>query len=457
MRHKRTFALVIAVLFLASSVALQSTALKADVASRIIIVPDDFPTIQAAIDNATAGDTVYVRAGNYTLPERYDRDLQIGESISLIGEDCQDTIITTTEEYSVVFGWSIGIALSANATLSGFTIIGNVNVLLVGGCLTNNIINLTANGDTAIMADSGIISNNIINGGRQGVASQDLGSGNIGISTDTDANTTISNNIINGFGTGIWFDGIQGLSNTRIINNTITNNNVGLSVIGYPGSLQENNIVNSTAYAMNGMVPTNATYNWWGTNDAQTISNLITTSNHVNGNVTFAPFLTMPNPQAMPTQNIVTVITTQETTQSRLLVNLAINGNITSSQMSNVTIATNQEANTTTLSFIVIGESGTGFGNITIPISEVPYGTAPTIYIDGLLAQTQGYTQDANNYYVWYTTSFSTHQISIVFTTPPSPTPTVPELSWLAVTPLIVGMFAVTVALRHRKTSKLKK
>ncbi len=110
--------------------------------------------------------------------------------------------------------------------------------------------------------------------------------------------------------------------------------------------------------------------------------------------------------------------TVPATTDTGATVNLAINGNITSSQMSNVTITTDQSDKTTTVSFTVTGESGTtGFGNITISKSAVPYGTTTTIYIDGQLAQNQGYTQDSNNYYVWYTTHFSTHKISIVFTT----------------------------------------
>jgi hypothetical protein len=87
--------------------------------------------------------------------------------------------------------------------------------------------------------------------------------------------------------------------------------------------------------------------------------------------------------------------------------------------MSNITIVTNQTASTTTLSFTLTGQSGTvGFSNVTIPKSAVPYGTTPVIYIDNLPAQNQSYTQDANNYYISYTTHFSTHQIFIVFTTP---------------------------------------
>jgi hypothetical protein len=54
---------------------------------------------------------------------------------------------------------------------------------------------------------------------------------------------------------------------------------------------------------------------------------------------------------------------------------------------------------------------------MTIPKSAIPFGTSPIIYIDNQAAQNQGYTQDPNNYYVWYTTHFSTHQITIQFTT----------------------------------------
>jgi len=124
-----------------------------------------------------------------------------------------------------------------------------------------------------------------------------------------------------------------------------------------------------------------------------------------------------PTPVQTPSQTP-TPTTVPATIDNGSKVNLAISGNITSSQMSNVTISTDQFDNTTTVSFTVTGESGTtGFSNITIPISAVPYGTTPVIYIDGQPAQNQGYTQDSSNYYVWYTTHFSTHQISIVFTT----------------------------------------
>ncbi len=125
------------------------------------------------------------------------------------------------------------------------------------------------------------------------------------------------------------------------------------------------------------------------------------------------------------------------------IVDLVVSGNITSSQMSNVTITTNQSANTTILSFNVTGANGsTGFGNITIPKSVVLYGSTPTIYIDNQTAHDQGYTQDANNYYVWYTTHFSPHQISIVFIkTSPSPS----HKSPLSLLQVIYGVAAAAV------------
>ncbi len=93
--------------------------------------------------------------------------------------------------------------------------------------------------------------------------------------------------------------------------------------------------------------------------------------------------------------------------------------------MSDIKIVTDKAASSTTLSFTVTGASGTtGYGNITIPKSAVVYGTIPTVSIDGSITSNQGYTQDTTNYYVWYTSTFSTHQISITFTTVSSATPT---------------------------------
>jgi hypothetical protein len=55
---------------------------------------------------------------------------------------------------------------------------------------------------------------------------------------------------------------------------------------------------------------------------------------------------------------------------------------------------------------------------MTIPKDAIPYGTSPVVFVDDQKTLNQGYTQDANNFYVWYTTEFSTHQMKIQFTIP---------------------------------------
>lgn len=67
---------------------------KAD--PEIIHVPTDFPTIQAAIDNANPGAIIYVAKGNYT------EHLVINKTLSLIGEDRDTTIIDGFDADTVI-------------------------------------------------------------------------------------------------------------------------------------------------------------------------------------------------------------------------------------------------------------------------------------------------------------------------------------------------------------------
>ena len=187
-----------------------------------------------------------------------------------------------------------------------------------------------------------------------------------------------------------------------------------------------------------------------------------------------------PQPTASPTPtlppNFVEVKTKDGST-----IDLPISGNVSSTQMSNVTLSTDLSAAVTTLSFTGTGQSGsTGFGNITIPktaLTNNTMSTVPMVLIDGAQALNQSYTQDATNFYLSYTVHFSTHQIAIVFappvveptaTAPPSPTqsPTpTPNLKMpnpiftqgiIFVTILIAFMASIAISVKLIKRQKGK-
>jgi len=108
---------------------------------RTIIVPDDYPTIQEAINAASSGDTVCVRAGIY-----YEHII-VNKSISLVGENPANTIVDgnfTGTPFNVT---------SSGVSISNFTIthggkwvpvnfgivIGNVSdCAIIGNVITEN-------------------------------------------------------------------------------------------------------------------------------------------------------------------------------------------------------------------------------------------------------------------------------------------------------------------------------
>ena len=79
-----------------------------------IIVPDDYPKIQEAIDHANVGDTVFVKAGVY------NENLTVDRAIQLQGENEATTIIDVSGRVNV----SAIFVQADNVTVCGFTIQG---------------------------------------------------------------------------------------------------------------------------------------------------------------------------------------------------------------------------------------------------------------------------------------------------------------------------------------------
>ncbi len=81
-----SFALLLVLLFTMSLVLIPSSTARAQ--TRTLVVPDQYLTIQDAINNASAGDTVFVKSGVY-----YNETIDISKALNLVGENPDTTYL----------------------------------------------------------------------------------------------------------------------------------------------------------------------------------------------------------------------------------------------------------------------------------------------------------------------------------------------------------------------------
>jgi pectin methylesterase-like acyl-CoA thioesterase len=92
---------------------------------KTIIIPDDYPTIQAAVDAASPGDTIIVRAGTYT------------EKINVT----KNHLIIRSESGAEVTNVQAFNLMSENVTINGFAITGGIRIYKFATWANNKIIN----------------------------------------------------------------------------------------------------------------------------------------------------------------------------------------------------------------------------------------------------------------------------------------------------------------------------
>jgi nitrous oxidase accessory protein len=225
---------------------------KIEAEARTIVVPEDYGSIQEAIDYAVDGDTVYVKAGTY------HENLVINKSLSLIGEDVDTTIVdgnppegyripikiqcdnVTVSGFKLLYGYAgITVGEVKFCSVSGNRIAGNQHgILLVGTSFSN----VTENYFEQIQLSSAIqlsysnynlVAGNYVDNCTEGIQ----------IWQYSTNNTVIENTITNCDDVAI---NLQYSDNNTITRNNVSNSGLGTSIyVANNNTITRNNYINN--------------------------------------------------------------------------------------------------------------------------------------------------------------------------------------------------------------------
>ena len=218
-----------------------------------LLVPEEYSTIQSAIDASSGGDTILVSAGTY-----YDNINFNGKNIMVQGEDRETTIIDGNQNGTVVTFES---GEDSTAVLSGFTIMngnsvsgGGISCTYSAPTIDNLIIfnNHVSNNGGAIFINHSV--NPLISNCFISENSSNEGGGGLSIfnSSPNIVNTEIRNNQSSSDGGGIrWFASTPTLTNVVIAENS-SNRGGGVSCWDFSNSLISNVVMYDNTASVNG-------------------------------------------------------------------------------------------------------------------------------------------------------------------------------------------------------------
>ncbi|PVX24528.1 MAG: hypothetical protein CW691_07370 [Candidatus Bathyarchaeum sp.] len=204
-----------------------------------VVVPDDYLTVQEAIDAATEGDTVFVRKGTYR------ENLLINKSIALVGEDMHSTVVLGEANTALIVEHD-------NVNVTGFTFkcpstmrwYRGVHLLNVKHCsVYGNKITSTFYGVWCYDSSFNSIYGNTVTGNMIGIILDESHNNSVtknyaisnqaqGIGAIGSDNNTITENYValNGW-TGICLDGGSPNCNNLIVANVVTQNTaIGIGI-----------------------------------------------------------------------------------------------------------------------------------------------------------------------------------------------------------------------------------
>jgi parallel beta-helix repeat protein len=207
------------------------------------IGPNNYTSIQDAIDNASNGDIIFVYAGTY------NENLIISISIILLGEDRDTTIIngdTSSETVKITV---------AEITIEGFTIKNDGSQTGIftstdDHIFTDDIITMTTYGIYLDFSSNNTVTDSVFYNNTK-----------TGIYIGVGKNNNISNNeLYNNDEQGIYFTGCGA---TLILSNYIHDNGEGISGFNANGNTIKNNIIefNGCGIHFDGMITLHSNFN----------------------------------------------------------------------------------------------------------------------------------------------------------------------------------------------------
>jgi len=228
---RRTSGIILTMLLMGVLILVFSIPL-AKAGSETITVPDDYPTIQEAINAANPRDTVYVRAGTY-----YEH-MVVNKTVSIIGEDRNSTIIDGNRTGTVVYITADYVNISRLTVRNGYCVPHVTYGIKIHGCnnvtISDNIISQNDNGLFLYYSDSNVVEDNLIFDNWEGIGiaisnhnyvvnntvftNEEEG---IGIGSNANSNVIHNNEIYNNSFCGI---GVGWSTHNKIVGNTLSCN-----------------------------------------------------------------------------------------------------------------------------------------------------------------------------------------------------------------------------------------
>jgi len=226
---RRTVSALMIMLLLIGVSMLSFNVQRAKAEPNTIVVPDDFPTVQEAINAANHGDTIFIRSGNY------HEDIVVNKSLSLIGENRQHTVLN---------GSGSGTALDITANNVNVT---NLTIQNIGdpsavGIRLRNVKHCNISGNNIVNSAWGMnhyySSYNII-------SKNNIKDNGFGMELEHSNCTAIYENCITENAIGVWLE--ESVHNIIFLNSVINSSSWGV----FLGFSSRNNTISRNILALN--------------------------------------------------------------------------------------------------------------------------------------------------------------------------------------------------------------